>query len=356
MAVRKIGRKWYVDIRLQTPEGRRRKRIKSPIQTKKAALEFEALLKAGAETPEPVKEVPTFRDYVNPSIEFARVNNKKTTLRGKEAIFKMHLIPFFGRMRLDQITRLQIEKYKAQKLEILKPKTINNHLTVLRKTLALAYEDEIIDKIPPVKWLRVAEQEFDFLEFDEAERLLQAADRDPLWYTMILVALRCGLRQGELLALRWDDLDLVAGRVMVRRRDWRGNVDTPKGGRSRMIPLSPRAIQSLKSIRHLRGDLVWCHEDGSPITYGQCKWPLYSACRLAGIRRIGWHVLRHTFASHLAMRGAHLKVIQEYLGHTDIRVTMRYAHLSPDVGRQAIACLDDPAPDRHIPDIGSIGQ
>ena len=74
---------------------------------------------------------------------------------------------------------------------------------------------------------------------------------------------------------------------------------------------------------------------------GKCKHPIWSACRRAGLRQIGWHVLRHTFASHLVMKGAPLKAVQELLGHATIEMTMRYAHLSPSVRRDAVKLLDD---------------
>lgn len=76
------------------------------------------------------------------------------------------------------------------------------------------------------------------------------------------------------------------------------------------------------------------------LTKGACRWPLWSACDRAKLRRIGWHVLRHTFASHLVMRGQPLKAVQELLGHSTIKMTERYAHLSPDVRRNAVAVLD----------------
>ena len=73
------------------------------------------------------------------------------------------------------------------------------------------------------------------------------------------------------------------------------------------------------------------------------RLPLWRACKKAGLRQIGWHALRHTFASHLVMRGASIKAVQELLGHSSIQMTMRYAHLAPEVARDAVNLLDKPA-------------
>lgn len=156
---------------------------------------------------------------------------------------------------------------------------------------------------------------------------------------MVLVASRTGLRFGELLALRWLDVDLEAGRLMVRRAVARGVVGTPKNGRSREVGLSKQPLAALRGHPR-RGALVFSAEDGSMLPRGATKWPLWSSAKAAGLRRIGWHVLRHTFASHLVMRGAPIKTVQELMGHSTIEMTMRYAHLSPDARREAVELLD----------------
>jgi integrase len=190
------------------------------------------------------------------------------------------------------------------------------------------------------------EPEFDFLSFEEAERLIEGADGE--WRTMIVIGLKTGLRQGELLALRWEDVDLVGGRIVVRRAVARGKIGTPKSGKSREVSIGKAAIGALQAHRHLRGELVFSDLDGKLLTTGACKWPLWRACKRAVLRRIGWHVLRHTFASHLVMRGAPLKAVQELLGHSTMEMTMRYAHLSPDVRQAAARLLDVTAHERHM--------
>jgi integrase len=206
--------------------------------------------------------------------------------------------------------------------------------------LSVAVEWDHLDHVPAVKWLRVPPQRFDFLDFDEAQRLVAGAAAE--WRPMIVTALKTGLRLGELMALRWEDVDLVAGRLIVRQNLSRGRLTTPKNGRERQVPLSDDLVKCLKAHRHLRGELLFCHRDGSSLNRGETKWPLWGACTKAGLRKIGWHSLRHTFASHLVMRGAPMKAVQELLGHQSFEMTMRYAHLSPDVRKDAVRLLDVP--------------
>jgi integrase len=129
----------------------------------------------------------------------------------------------------------------------------------------------------------------------EAERLLNAAE--PEWRPLLLVALKTGLRQGELIGFQWSDLDLAQGVLYVRRTLWRGEMGLPKGGRKRLVDLPASAVEALKGHRHLRGRFVFCQEDGQRLTEGMMKQPLRRALQRVGISReegrIGWHDLRH---------------------------------------------------------------
>jgi len=214
---------------------------------------------------------------------------------------------------------------------------------VLGKSLALAVEWGRLRTAPKMGFLRVPEPTITFLTFEEAPLLLDGADVGA-WRAMILLGLRAGLRQGEILALRWPNVDLVRGALHVREAIWRGIVGTPKGGRSREVPLSDELRAALRELpSRFAGGLVFPAEGGRHLRKNECKWPLWRACKTAALRRVGWHVLRHTFASHLVMRGVSLKAVQELLGHKDIKMTMRYAHLAPGITRDAVALLDSPA-------------
>lgn len=145
-----------------------------------------------------------------------------------------------------------------------------------------------------------------------------------------------------------QDVDLVAGKITVRQNAVKGKIGTPKSGKEREIPLSNETIAALKSYRHLKGPLVFSTSEGRMLKYTELRHPLWRACKKAGLRPIQWHACRHTFASHLVMRGVPLKAVQELLGHSTIQMTMRYAHLSPEVARDAVKVLDGPRRGREL--------
>jgi len=338
--------RWTIDVKLALPgKATRRVRDFSPVNTRRGALQHERTVRealtAGTHDKE-VKEVPTLEAFQARFLDHAVVNNKPATVYEKRWVLRLHLVPAFGKRRLDQIGPADVEAYKARKLkEGQGAKTVNNHLCILRKLLNLAVEWGELPYAPKVKQLRVTPSDFRFLTFEETDRFLRASA--PEWKAWLITALKTGLRVGELLALKWEDLDLVAGRVVVRRTLWHDQEGTPKGGRYREVPLSGDAVATLQAHRHLRGPYVFCETTGKRLNHNRVKAVVPRTCARAGLaKRLTTHDLRHTFASHLVMRGVALKAVQELLGHATMEMTMRYAHLSPDVKRDAVQLLDRP--------------
>ncbi len=341
---------WEYHIKLFLPNGGRfEERKKSPVLGKANTQRYaeeranHAIRESVSPAPAVVKAVPTVAEFRERFLTYSKTNNKPSTVYAKEWMLKTHLLPYFGGARLDDLGPADIEAYKAKKLdEGQDKKSINNHLTALRKLVNLAVEYGVLDRAPRIRGFNLKPEyvsEDEYLDFVETERFLRAAA--PEWKPFLTTALRTGLRVGELLALKWQDLDLVAGHLIVRRTLWRDQEGTPKSGRNRKVPLSDEALATLKAHRHLKGAYVFCDERGGRLSHSIVKDVVPTACRRAGLgKRITTHGLRHTFASQLVMRGASLKAVQELLGHESIEMTLRYSHLTPDVKKEAVRLLD----------------
>jgi integrase len=288
--------------------------------------------------------VPTLREFAPRFLEgHARANRQKpSSITAKESILRVHLIPMLGRQKLDAIKNEAVQRVKSA-LRAKAPKTVNNALTVLSTLLKKAVEWEVVERMPcTVHLLPVPKSTAAFHDFEEFERLLDAAAGvDRQTRLIVLLGGEAGLRCGEIIALEWTDVDLAKRLLCVQRSDWRGQVTVPKGGRLRYVPLTTRLGAALRDHRHLRGPRVVCEDDGSPLTSQRVQYRMKRAARRANLKRDGVHVLRHTFCSHLAMRGAPAKAIQELVGHQDLTMTQRYMHLSPAALDAAIRLLDD---------------
>jgi integrase len=149
------------------------------------------------------------------------------------------------------------------------------------------------------------------------------------------------MRQGELKGLQWNSIDWQNMTVTVRhsRCDRARDIVAPKNNRIRHIPLVQETYRLLVRKRREAG-YVFTDVRGRPFNHGQLSSELEKVCKKAGIRRITWHILRHTFATHLAMKGVPLHVVQTLLGHSTITMTMRYAHVAPSALRSAIEVLN----------------
>ena len=341
-------KRWLVDVDLQHSDGsRQRVRKISPVQTKRGAEKFERELRSSLANGNYSKEGDknknlTLKCFAKEFMNiYATNNNKPSEAASKESMLRIHILPLLGSYHLAELSTKEFEYYKAQKTkEGLKAKTVKNHLACLRKMLNVAKEWGYINSVPIIKNPPVPKADFDFLSFEESERLINVCEGQLL--CMVTVALHTGLRIGELRALHWQDVDLVAGRLSVKRSAWKKDIGSPKSGRSREIPLNSVAMRALQAHKHLRGPLVFSKPNGKLLGEQDPYRPLAYACKGAGLRKIAWHTLRHSFASHLVMRGQPLKAVQEFLGHASMEMTMRYAHLSPEVGKAAVEALVQP--------------
>jgi integrase len=342
---------WEVDIRVTLPDGQIvRERRKAPTASKSAAQRWadareRVLLIHGK--PDRTKEVGravTLREFAPRFIDgHAKANRLKPSgIASKESVLRLHLVPVLGDKALAAITTEDVQHLKAA-LGAKSPKTVNNVLTVLNVLLRSAVEWNVIDRVPCViKLLRTPRTEAAFYDFDQFERLVETSAREPHAHLIVLLGGEAGLRRGEILALEWSDVNIVKRQLCVARSDWRGHVTEPKGGRIRYVPLTKRLAAALQAARHLRGSRVLCDAAGEPLTQKAVQVLIRRVARRADVKP-GLHILRHTFCSHLAMRGAPARAIQELAGHQDLGTTQRYMHLSPAALDAAIRLLDGAA-------------
>jgi integrase len=220
---------------------------------------------------------------------------------------------------------------------------VNNVLTVLNTVIKKAVEWDVLDRMPcTIRLLPVPPPSAPFYEVDELAGLISAAQhRSQDAYLVVLLAADAGLRRGEIAGLQWGDVDLKKRQLCLQRAVWQGHIEAPKGGRLRYVPLTQRLAAALQDARHLRGPFVFCDRHGKPIHEKVVGDHVDHAARMAKLKHRGIHILRHTFCSHLAMRGAPARAIQELAGHADLRTTQRYMHLSPAALEGANRLLED---------------
>jgi len=270
---------------------------------------------------------------------------KPSTLRSYQSNLDGHIAPFFGAMPLSEVTLASVQQFiKALLGKGLSPKTIGNVIVILKEMFKHAVQWGHLDANPVqyVERPRGEDKEMDVFTPDEIRRMLDAQE-EPL-RTLLLTAVLTGMRQGELFALQWEDIDFARHQVHVRRSLWHGTLGTPKSRRSRraidMPPTLEQALQQLSTTR--RSDFVFCSERGTPLdadNFRHREFP--AALRRAQLRRIRFHDLRHTYTSLLIAHGAHPKYIQAQLGHASIQTTLdRYGHLMPQLHQAEAQKLD----------------
>ena len=343
MSARQLRTTWWVDFRFNHLRYRKR----SPENSQAGARAYEATLRHRLMQGESIDAPVSARNETFEQFswrwyhEYALVNNKPSEQRNKKWGLKGSLVPFFGRTVVAEITARDIERYKThEQARGIKNKTINNYLTMLRKCLVTAYDWLELDGAPPkIVWLKCPPAETKFLSEKECQRLLSNAHG--LVHDMLLMALRTGMRQGEIRGLQWSSIDWQNDIITVRHAlcDYSKLLGSPKSNRARHIPINPEVRESLEARRKPDG-YVFLDTDGKPFNHKRLARRLETVIERAGLKHFGWHVLRHTFASRLSEPGAPIVTIKDLLGHASIATTMRYSHTTTPALRAAISLLN----------------
>ena len=291
---------------------------------------------------------PTVADAAELWLAKSRADDKPSSTRYKVGTLRARILPRFGHVKLSELTGAMLEEWRIYLRDTaeLTPVTIVGYLDDLRALLRYAKVRGLLAEVPPFPRQKLVEGPPKFLSFADADRLVVAADGAQPWQDLIVVALRTGLRIGELFALRWQDVDLDRGVLRVARNWSSGHLLTPKSGKSRDVPLSRDAIAVLRR-RGPSNDpdaLVFPDPNGRFLDYQRSSRALIKICRRAGLEPFGWHRLRHTFATHLVMRQVNPRTIQDLLGHATIDMTMLYMHAMPEFSRAAVNLLDADTP------------
>jgi integrase len=288
---------------------------------------------------------------------------KATTYESYERLIRCHIRPELGRHKLKSLAPDHVQALYQRKLDSgLAPGTVRQIHSVLSRALDQAVKWGLVPRnvckatTPP----KPDSEEIKPLDAQQARQLLKAASGER-FEALYVLAVTAGLRIGELLALRWQDVDLEASGATLRVRRTKSTAKsgpvftTPKNGKGRSIRLTRHAVEALKAHRAtqnaerlkagvLWGDygLVFCTHGGRPLdSHNVARTSFKPLLKRADLPDIRFHDLRHTCATLLLSRGHHPKLVQELLGHASVALTLdRYSHVLPGMGDQTAAAME----------------
>ena len=278
-------------------------------------------------------------DYVEEYLTYSQSSKARKTYELDKMSLE-RLKKGIGNVPVDAITTQQLDKFKSELSKTYSVTSVNMIVRSLRAAFQKAIVWRYIQENPmrSVEYIRVPEEEGPFLTTEDVDRL-RSVTTPGLYRDFIETALYTGMRVGEICNLKWDDIDFIQMKLRVRNTE----TFTTKSKKERTIPLHPKLSEILVS----RGQTdhvpyVFVRPDGKLVYPGTANKKFRKYCKKAGLdERFHFHTLRHTFASHLAMKGVSLYFIQKILGHQSIQTTTRiYAHLQPEPLAQAIKVLE----------------
>lgn len=295
--------------------------------------------------------------WLNDSV---RDNVKQNTYESHEYFVRRHIVPTLGHFKLRNLTPAHVQRLYRDKLDSgLSSRTVELVHTTLRKALNQAVKWELVPRnvADAAQAPRPKKREIRPLTLEQVRVLLNTTRGDRL-EALYVLAISAGLREGELLGLRWEDVDIDRGVLRVRQQLTRTrdglSFTAPKRGKSRSVQLTPDATQALKSHRKRQleerlgsaglwqdSGLVFTTGKGTPLDVANLTYRSFRPLlERAGLPRIRFHDLRHTFATLMLSNNEHPKVVQEMLGHATITQTMdTYSHVLPNMQEQAASRL-----------------
>lgn len=341
------GAVWYAKYR--SPDGSQKQRRIGPAWTgrgrpadgcftkRTAELWLAGVLDRESERVEPGSKVGEvlFSDAAREWLRYVELDRgcKPSTLRSYRSTVNGCLLPAFGHLPLEQVTQRQVERWRAGLA--VGARTKNKLLVELHGIFRRAEHvyGLRVNPVAGIEKLRVA-QKVDLQVFTPAEvRALVAAAAAAQDGAIFLTAAFTGLRRGELLALRWGDVDFAGSLIRVRQSYSAGVVTTPKSGKVRSVPLAPEVAGVLARLGQRPRwtgdeDLVFVGELGGFLDGSALRRRYVKALAAAGLRPLRFHDLRHTFGTRMIAQADILRV-KEWMGHADVQTTMRYLHYAP---------------------------
>ena len=276
-----------------------------------------------------------FESKVQHSLAYKSVLTYRYTLEAK-------VLPELGHLNVDKVTLSHIDAIKSRSLRSgLKAKTINRLLTMIRQILLFAQDEGHLKDLPFKRSLLLRSEKLRFNYFEASEvKALLIENRSTGAYPILYLALHTGMRLGEILGLCWDRVNFGSGRIEITRTLHRkGNLqEKTKSGKARYFPMNEELRAFFMDLRRTQTTptFVFVNKNGEAFNPDHFSGRNFKrACKRARVRSLRFHDLRHTFASHFMMNGGNLFDLKELLGHSDIKTTMVYAHLSPDHLKEA---------------------
>ncbi|MFC2142619.1 tyrosine-type recombinase/integrase [Acidobacteriota bacterium] len=320
---------WYVEF---SYGGKRVRRLAKGAETKTEAKAFlreiERQIDRTEYAPQREKQI-LFESWAEKYMEWARLNKRSWK---RDEIFLGHLIPFFRGVLLQNITPLFVEDYKRKRKAKVSGATVNRELSCLKHMFNMAIDESLIIQ-NPVRKVRY------FPESAPIENILSQAEKDMLVeksdgyiHAVIVIALNTGMRRGEILGLKWSQVDFDRGYIKVEKS---------KSGKARAIPMNSEVdsvMRALSSNKVHENFVFWNSKSKAPIQ--DIRKAFARSRKAAGIHGFRFHDLRHNFATSLVENGVDIVTVSELLGHSNINLTAkRYSHPSPSHKQLAVESL-----------------